>query len=255
MPGERTRAYVERPRRIPPELVRDDALESCSLLASLLLYRVICAADDQGRLPGRPAYIKGVVVPLRDDVTTPKVERALEELVSAGFLIRYEAGGRLLVQVRSWWALQGSWGRRAYPSTYPPPPGWQDRVFGLGKSGDDSVPLPTDGEHLVSEVPTEREPLVSELPPPITSPTTSPSSSPSPTSHPMNLTKATPTPGPRRARETGTPARPAAAVLRDADMLLPRGVRPDRATPEETAAATRRRLGINAEDIPLRVGR
>src|SRR5918999_1718456 len=50
---DRSRAYTQRPRRIPPELAQDFNLElGCSILATLLLYRVITFADDQGRLPG-----------------------------------------------------------------------------------------------------------------------------------------------------------------------------------------------------------
>ena len=65
MPGERTRYYATRPRRVPPEFCTDELLESCSPLAALLLYRLISQADDQGRLPGHAKYVKGVCFPMR----------------------------------------------------------------------------------------------------------------------------------------------------------------------------------------------
>ncbi len=40
MTAERTRYYATRPRRVPPEFCTDEGLESCSLLAALLLYEL-----------------------------------------------------------------------------------------------------------------------------------------------------------------------------------------------------------------------
>jgi hypothetical protein len=49
---EHSRYYSTRPRRVPPEFCSDEFLEECSILATLLLYRIVSQADDQGRLPG-----------------------------------------------------------------------------------------------------------------------------------------------------------------------------------------------------------
>ena len=92
--------------------------------ATLLLYRLISQADDQGRLPGSSRYIRAVCFPMRPEITERKVTAAIDELVRAGFLIRYDLKGRVFLQVDGWHALQGKWGRRAYPSRYPAPPGW-----------------------------------------------------------------------------------------------------------------------------------
>lgn len=147
----RSRAYTERPRRIPPELARDEVLElGCSLLATLLLYRVITFADDQGRLPGHAKYLRSVAFGMRDEVRVKQVEAAVQELVDAGFVLRYEVERRVFVQVVGWWDMQGSWGRRAYPSRYPSPPEWaQDKVFGLtGRIEQTDGELLTDGGHF-----------------------------------------------------------------------------------------------------------
>lgn len=122
---EHTRYYSTRPRRVPPEFCIDERLEECSPLAALALYRIISQADDQGRLSGSPKSIKAVCFPMRSEATVKKVSEAIGELVEAGFILRYQVEGRTLVQVLRWLDLQGKAGRRAYPSRYPTPPGWE----------------------------------------------------------------------------------------------------------------------------------
>ena len=137
--GERTRYYSTRPRRVPPEFCTDELLECCSLLAALLLYRVISQADDQGRLPGHPRYVRAVCFGMRPEVSERKVTAALDELIRAGFLIRYDIGHRFFLQVGQWHDLQGKWGRRAYASRYPAPPGWTEDWVSV-KSADEEPP-------------------------------------------------------------------------------------------------------------------
>ena len=142
---EHTRYYSARPRRAPPEFCIDDRLEECSLLAASALYRVISQSADQGRLPGSPKYIRALCFGMRPKVSQGAVAAAIEELVRAGFLLRYEAAGRTLLQVDRWLDLQGKWGRHAYASRYPAPPGWSaDWVS--AKSGSDASEL-----HAVDE--------------------------------------------------------------------------------------------------------
>jgi len=140
--GERTRYYKVRPRRVPPEFCTDELLEGCTLLATLLLYRLISLADDQGRLPGHPKYVRATCFPMRPEVTERKVAAALDELVRAGFVIRYDHRGRVLLQIDRWFDLQGKWGqRRTYPSQYPAPAGWMDDWVNAG-TPDDEVRAP-----------------------------------------------------------------------------------------------------------------
>jgi hypothetical protein len=148
---EHTRYYSARPRRVPPEFCTDDLLEDCSLLAALALYRIISQADDQGRLPGSPKYIRALCFGMRPKVSQGAVAAAIEELVRAGFLLRYEAAGRTLLQVDRWLDLQGKWGRHAYASRYPAPPGWSaDWVS--AKTDVDASELRADQEQQGSEL-------------------------------------------------------------------------------------------------------
>jgi len=152
---QRTRYYATRPRRVPPEFCSDELLEACSLLATLLLYRLISQADDQGRLPGHPKYIRAICFGMRPEITERKVASALDELVRAGFVLRYDLTNRVFLQIDRWFDLQGKWGqRRTYASRYPAPPGWpsdwvnagerDDEVHALGGQGARNVrpPLP-----------------------------------------------------------------------------------------------------------------
>jgi hypothetical protein len=146
---EHTRYYSARPRRVPPEFCTDELLEECSPLAALALYRIISQADDQGRLPGSAKYIRALCFGMRPKITEAHVTLALKELAAAGFLIRYEAEGRPFLQVDRWLDLQGKWGRHAYPSRYPAPPGWTTDWVSSKSSGDASE-VRADDEHPAS---------------------------------------------------------------------------------------------------------
>ncbi len=147
--GERTRAYQIRPRRIPPEFSTDELLEACSVLAALLLYRLMSQADDQGRLPGHPKYVRAVCFPMRSEVTERKVATAIDELVAAGFVIRYDLKGRVFLQIDRWFDFQGKWGqRRTYPSRYPAPPGWTHDWVTMGSDGEVRAPGTQDDRNV-----------------------------------------------------------------------------------------------------------
>lgn len=162
---ERTRLFSVRPRRVPPEWSNDELLESCTVLAALLMYRIVSQADDQGRLPGHPKYVKAICFGMREEVNQRKVAAALDELVRYGFLIRYDVAARVFLQVANWHDLQGKWGRRAYASRYPAPPAWdQDWISTKGKDDE--------------EVRADSAQDASTLHPPITTPSTSPITTP-----------------------------------------------------------------------------
>lgn len=155
MTDGRSRAYTQRPRMIPPELVNDERVEECSLLAAILAVRVVTLADDQGRLPGSARHVRGVAFAMRSDVSEAQVDEALDELAAAGFLLRYD-DGRVYIQVVDWWSLQRL--RRAYASRYPAPAGWVDRVFGTtpGPAEDDVPPVDREVPPVDREVPSPR---------------------------------------------------------------------------------------------------
>ena len=148
---EHTRYYSARPRRVPPEFCTDELLEECSLLAALTLYRIISQADDQGRLPGSPKYVRALCFGMRPNVSEAAVAKAIGELVTARFLIRYESKGRMFLQVDRWLDLQGKWGRHSYASRYPAPAGWSADWVST-KSEPDASELHADDEQGASDL-------------------------------------------------------------------------------------------------------
>jgi hypothetical protein len=115
------------PRLIMPTVCTSVPLAGCCVEAQLLFDRLIAQADDQGRLQGEPRVVAALCMPLVRAATERAVGRWLAELAETGLVARYEVGAVRLIQLRGWWDNQGS-PRRAYPSRYPAPDGWADRV-------------------------------------------------------------------------------------------------------------------------------
>ena len=147
---ERSRYYSTRPRRVPPEFCTDELLESCSLTAALLMYRLISQADDQGRLQGSARRVRATCFPMRPEITERKVAAAITELAEAGFVIRYEIDGRAYLQIDHWTDLQGRSGRRAYASRHPAPAGWTGDWVSV--KPEDAIEDHDDGEPVASEL-------------------------------------------------------------------------------------------------------
>lgn len=81
--------------------------------------------DDQGRMLDNAQLIKSRLWPYRD-VPLDEVERTIAVFEEYGWIIRYEAGGKSLIQLTGWWEHQPmQW---AMPSRWAAPPGWKDRV-------------------------------------------------------------------------------------------------------------------------------
>jgi hypothetical protein len=62
------------------------------------------------------------------EATEKRVCTWLAELVGQKLVDRYLAVGIEVIQVTDWWRDQAGM-RRAYPSRWPPPPGWADNVY------------------------------------------------------------------------------------------------------------------------------
>jgi hypothetical protein len=110
-----------------PTICTSVPVSGCSIEAQLLFDRLIVQADDQGRLQGESRVVAALCMPLVKTATESRVGHWLDQLASGGLIHRYASDGRLLIQLVGWWDNQGS-PRRAYPSRYPAPEGWQDRV-------------------------------------------------------------------------------------------------------------------------------
>ena len=117
---------MARRRMIHTRIWRSEKLIELSLRERLLWIGLITNADDQGRGRAHPGLVRSDIFPL-EDVPLTEITQALLTFEDQDMLILYEAGGRPLYQVTNWWEYQGAmtW---AWPSDYPAPMGWTDRI-------------------------------------------------------------------------------------------------------------------------------
>jgi hypothetical protein len=121
-----------RARMLSSTISTSERVNALSLKSALIYTWLIPHCDDQGRIGSNPANIKGIVVPLRSDISVEEVSRALAEMEERGLVKTYEPEGFTwspiteLLQVLDWWDYQHL--RDPQASKYPAPPGWRDKV-------------------------------------------------------------------------------------------------------------------------------
>lgn len=116
-------------RVIRGDIVSSRSLSRVSWQADWLFHKLILAADDFGRMDGRPALIRAQCMPLRD-VPLADIEAWLVELESCdgsgkGPVLRYEMDGSPYLQLVNW-EKYFSKQKRAARSQFPAPPGVED---------------------------------------------------------------------------------------------------------------------------------
>lgn len=87
---------MARARNIKPSFFTDDELAEIAPLGRLLFQGLWCHADREGRLEERLKKIKAEILPYDNC----NVERLLQDLHEARFIVRYEHDGRRYIQVR-----------------------------------------------------------------------------------------------------------------------------------------------------------
>lgn len=112
-------------RMISSDIWRDEFIGEQSIFGRLLwVGMIVTVADDQGRMPDNPKLIRSDVFPM-DDISLTDIEECLTTFAKANKVLRYEAGGKKLIQILNWWEYQTpSW---ASASKFEPPKGWVDR--------------------------------------------------------------------------------------------------------------------------------
>ncbi len=109
---------------MPNRMMRDSCrtsttLDGLSSDAERLFWRLVTVADDYGRLEADPRIVLAQAFPLRVGTWKPaQVARWFAELVAAGILRRYEAGGKALAYFVTWEKHQRA---RAKESKFAPP--------------------------------------------------------------------------------------------------------------------------------------
>jgi hypothetical protein len=86
---------MPRLRTLKPGFFTNDVLAEVAPLGRLLFAGLWCLADREGRLEDRPRKIKAELLPYDDC----DVNQLLDELDTRGFILRYESGGNLFIQI------------------------------------------------------------------------------------------------------------------------------------------------------------
>ena len=90
------------PNRIIKESIcRSDSIDSLSMFAEICFYRLIVNADDYGRFDGRLPILKAAMFPLKD-ISTDEIKHAMIELINAGLVECYMAGGKPYIRLTGW---------------------------------------------------------------------------------------------------------------------------------------------------------
>jgi hypothetical protein len=91
-----------------------------------LWHGLIVSVDDQGRIPGSPAFIRSTIWPY-DDLPLSEVETDLKVLEGQGSILRYSVNGCKYIQLVNWHKYQ-SHAEWLGLSDYPAPDGWIDHA-------------------------------------------------------------------------------------------------------------------------------
>lgn len=130
---------MARARNIKPGLYKNEDLAECSIWARYIFPGLWMLADREGRLEDRPKRIKAELLPF----DTKDVEPLLAELMSAGFIVRYEVDGVRYIQISKFSEHQTPHVREQ-ASTFPSPLGIEQSIAKAvtnTRQGDD-IPSP-----------------------------------------------------------------------------------------------------------------
>ena len=81
--------------------------------------RLIVKCDDFGRLDARPPVLKGMLFPLRPEITENHLVKWMAEFENLGLIVRYEVDGLPYLRLKTWSKHQNV---RTPRVKYPPDP-------------------------------------------------------------------------------------------------------------------------------------
>lgn len=145
------RRTIARGRLFPQSYSTDRRIGRLSLKAWGLFPLIWVNGDDQGRLSGDPEEVKYTCCPNIDHITKADIPELLKELEQNKLIKVYPTPKSAAIQLLDWWNVQKlQW---AYPSDYPAPDDWQDKLrykkgreqvitfnWGSGESSGESSP-------------------------------------------------------------------------------------------------------------------
>lgn len=96
---------MARRRMIDPNFWQSEDVSKLSLTQRLLLIGLFSNADDEGKLRGKPAFVRSIIFPY-DDISIADVEEALNQIESIGTIIQYEVSGSQYIKLINWEKFQ-----------------------------------------------------------------------------------------------------------------------------------------------------
>jgi DnaD/phage-associated family protein len=112
-------------RMISKSISVSERVNQLSTFAALLYTWMISHADDFGRMPGSPAKIKALVIPMQAN-SISEVEQALQEMDSRKLIVWYEVDDTKYIQFPGWEKHQAGLHKRTN-SSYPEPLGHSEK--------------------------------------------------------------------------------------------------------------------------------
>jgi hypothetical protein len=157
---------MARSRNIKPGFFTNDQLAELPALTRLLFIALWTLVDREGRIEDRPKKIKAEALPYDDG----DADQMLQALSGAGFITRYEAGGKRLIQVNNWNKHQNPHVKEQ-PSEWPAPA--QHQTSPVQEPGEAEPSTEQAGlipDSLSSDSLQEKQPTVAPAQPPVEQP-------------------------------------------------------------------------------------
>ena len=105
-------------RILKDSICQSEKIDALSPEAECLYYRFMVQCDDYGTYKADPRIIKSMCYPLKDGMTSAKIEKLLTELIDAGLIMPYEVSGKSYYYFLNWTRHQQIKNKR---SKYPMP--------------------------------------------------------------------------------------------------------------------------------------
>ena len=105
-------------RLIKESVCTSDTINGLTWFQEVFFYRLITICDDYGRMDARPPILKGRLFPLKEDLRSGEIGKALDALQAAGLIQKYMADGKPYLQITTWEHHQNV---RAQKPKYPEP--------------------------------------------------------------------------------------------------------------------------------------
>lgn len=87
------------PNRVIRDWTTSEPINELSFEAEVFFTRLIMKADDHGNYTANPKLLKAALFPLRDEITTSKVESMLNECCDVKAVTRYEIEGKQYINI------------------------------------------------------------------------------------------------------------------------------------------------------------